>query len=133
MCGPELYRDFTYVLSSAEKIWPTDRTVIRLWIIILFFSTSLHYHDDGSIFTPILKHKFPIRQAQHAYATLLWKYLLHRYGEGEAVRIFSNLVRVYMKMQSVGFEIYTHLRTVDELRPTNDTLNRLVAVDISEE
>ena len=131
MCGPQLYPDFIQVEYLAEKFWITDPTVIRLWVITLFFSSPLHYHDEGPTLTPILKKKKPVRQAQNAYVTLLWKYLLHRYGEGEGVRIYSNLVLVYMKMQSVGFKIYTRLRTKEDLRSTDETLNKLVAVNIT--
>ena len=133
MCGPQLYPDFIQVEYLAEKFWITDPTVIRLWVITLFFSSPLHYHDEGPTLTPILKKKKPVRQAQNAYVTLLWKYLLHRYGEGEGVRIYSNLVLVYMKMQRVGFDIYMQLRTRRELLPVNETLNKLVTVDVHED
>ena len=133
MCGLQLYQGFTQVVGLANKFWVTDRIVIRLWMITMFFSTPLHYHDEGPLLTPILKNKVPVRQAQNAYITLLWKYLLHRYGDDQAVRIYSNLMFVYMKMQIVGFGIYTQLRTKVELRATHETLVKLVVVDTGEE
>lgn len=129
MCGSELYQGFTQVITLANKFWVTDRIVIRLWMITMFFSTPLHYHNEGPLLTPILKNKVPLRQTQNAYVTLLWKYLLHRYGDDEAVRIYMNLLSVYMKMQSVGFGIYTNLRTKEELRSTHETLVKLVVSD----
>lgn len=133
MCGSELYKDFIEVERVAEKFLITDPIVVRLWVVILFFSSPLHYHEEGPTLTPILKKKQLVRQTQNAYVTLLWKYLLHRYGDYEAVRIFSNLMRVYIKMQTVGFGVYTQLRTKKELLTTNETLNRLVTVDIHED
>ncbi len=101
-------------------------------MIILFFSTPLHYHYDGPTPTPLLKKRSAVRQAQHAYVTLLWKYLVHRYGDAECVRIYSNLTRVYIKMQSVGYGMHTHLRTQEELLSTHETLNKLVTIDIND-
>src|SRR4051812_1287992 len=105
MCGSgsQLYKQFVQAEQLAEKLWIADPVVTRLWIIILFFSTPLHYHDDCPTPTPILKKKLPLYQIQNGYVTLLWKYLLHRHGLMESARIYSNLVHVYMKMQSVGF------------------------------
>ena len=132
MCGPRLYQDFTQVTRAAQKFWITDPVVIRLWLITLFFSTPLHYHDEGPLITPILKKKVAVRQTQNAYIGLLWKYLSHRYGDDQAVQIYSNLVFVYMKMQSVGFKIYMNLKNRRELQPTHDTLNKLVTLDVNE-
>jgi len=133
MCGRQLYKDFAQAERLAEKLWITDSVVTRLWIIILFFSTPLHYHDDCPISTPILKKKQPVYQVQNAYVTLLWKYLVHRHGFMESVVIYSNLVHVYMKMQCVGFGIYLRLISQQDLIPTHETLSKLVTLDIDED
>jgi hypothetical protein len=133
MCGPQLYKDFTQAERLAEKLWITDSVVTRLWIIILFFSTPLHYHDDCPTSTPILKKKQPLYQVQNAYVTLLWKYLLHRHGFMESVQIYSNLVHVYMKMQRVGFGIYLRLISKKDLIPTHETISKLVKLNINED
>jgi hypothetical protein len=133
MCGPQLYTEFIQAEQLGENLWINDPVVTRLWIIVLFFSTPLHYHDDGPIPTSILKKKLPLRQTQNAYVTLLWKYLLYRHGDVESIRIYSNLVHVYMKMQSVGFGIYLQLRSKQDLLSTHETLNKLVTVDINED
>ncbi|UJR27533.1 hypothetical protein I4U23_008816 [Adineta vaga] len=131
MCGSQLYEFFHQAEILAETKWVTDPIVTRLFVVILFFSTPLHYHDNCATPTKILKKKQPLIQIQNAYATLLWKYLLYRYDMMGAVRIFSNLVNVYIKMQTVGFGIYTQLATQKNLIPTNETLNKLVTLDIN--
>ena len=131
MCGSQLYEQFVQAEKLAETSWIADPIITRLWFIVLFFSTPLHYHDDCSTTTPILKKKFPVRQVQNAYTTLLWKYLIHRHGQMESIRIYSNLVHVYIKMQTVGFGIYNHLRTQRDLVPTHETLNKLVTLNIN--
>ncbi|UJR27535.1 hypothetical protein I4U23_008817 [Adineta vaga] len=132
MCGSQLYEFFHQAEILAETKWVTDPIVTRLFVVILFFSTPLHYHDNCATPTKILKKKQPLIQIQNAYATLLWKYLLYRYDMMGAVRIFSNLVNVYIKMQTVGFGIYTQLATQKNLIPTNETLNKLVTLDVNE-
>ena len=132
ICGTQLYIQFVQTERLAEKYLIADPIITRLWIIVLFFSTPLHYHYDCPTPTPLLKKKSAVRQAQHAYVTLLWKYLAHRYGDDQCIRMYSNLVRVYMKMQSVGYGMHTHLRTQQELLSTHETLNKLVTIDINE-
>jgi hypothetical protein len=132
ICGPQLYQQFIQAERLAEKLWISDPVITRLWIIVLFFSTPLHYYYDCQTSTPILKKKRVLCQAQNGYVNLLWKYLLHRHGLMESVRIFSNLICVYLKMQSVGYGIHVQLRTRKELVSTHDTLNKLITLDINE-
>jgi len=133
VCGPELYKEFTQVEKLAEKLLITDPVVTRLWIITLFSSTPLHYHHDCPTPTPILKKKLHLYQIQNAYTTLLWKYLSHRHGFMESIRIYSNLIHVYLKMQRVGFGIYVQLQTQKYLMSTQEALNKLVSLDINED
>ncbi|CAF4136651.1 unnamed protein product, partial [Adineta steineri] len=132
VCGAQLYEEFDKAERMAEKSWTTDPIVARLFIIILFFSTPLHYHDDSPTPTKILKKKQAILQTQNGYITLLWKYLTHRYGSEGSVRIYLNLVHVYMKMQEVGYGMYMQLTTQKDLVPTHETLSKLVTLDIND-
>ncbi|CAF1537328.1 unnamed protein product, partial [Adineta steineri] len=132
VCGIQLYEEFDKAERMAEKSWTTDPIVTRLFVIILFFSTPLHYHDDSPTPTKLLKKKQAILQTQNGYITLLWKYLTYRYGSAGSIRIYLNLVHVYMKMQQVGYGVYTQLRTQKDLVPTHETLNKLVTLDIND-
>ncbi|CAF0927227.1 unnamed protein product [Adineta steineri] len=75
---------------------------------------------------------YTIFQTQNGYITLLWKYLTHRYGSEGSVRIYLNLVHVYMKMQEVGYGMYMQLTTQKDLVPTHETLSKLVTLDIND-
>lgn len=132
MCGPEIYPDFCYVENLMRKHIINDPIVVRLWMVILFFSTPLQYHNDNQSTTPLFKKRSAITETQNTYTTLFWKYLLHRHQENEAVRIFADLIRVCLKMQQVGSRIYLHLRSKQDLLPTHETLNRLVTVETDE-
>ena len=133
MCGAELYVDFQHVEKLIDEHVITDPVVTRLWIVSLFFSTPLHYHNDGQIVTPLFKKKKAILNVQNAYTTLLWKYLLHRHQEMGAVRIFSNLIRVYLKMQHVGYGIYLNLRSHPDLLTAHETLQKVITLDINDD
>ena len=133
MCGPELYERFRFVERLASECLIADPVVTRLWMIVLFFSTPLQYLKDEHVTTPLLKKKQSIGLVQNAYATLLWKYLLSRHQELGAVRIFSNLIRVYLQMQIVGFQIYTNLRSKQELVKTHEALQKLLTLSDAEE
>ena len=69
-------------------------------------------HIPKSIKIP--KKKTSILEIQNAYVTLLWNYLLHRYGAVGAVKVYSNLIHVYLKMQTVVFHIGVQVRTRNE-------------------
>ena len=71
----------------------------------------------------------PIRETQNAYVTLLWNYLVYRYGDLHAIQIYSNLALVYLNMQHVGSEIGIRFRTRNELAVTNKVLNQLLTLD----
>lgn len=133
MCGPRVYLDFQYVEKLEAEQLITDPVVTRLWLIILFFSTPLHYHNDDQVRTPLCKKGQTIFKAQNAYLTLLWKYLLHRYQESAAIRILSTLIRVYLKIQLVGHEIYVHLRSKQELIAANEALQKVSTLDLNEQ
>ncbi|CAF3742226.1 unnamed protein product [Rotaria sp. Silwood1] len=130
ICGPQLFREFSRTANLAEKSLITDPIIIRLWLVVLFFSSSLFCLYDNYIFLKIPKKKTAIIEIQNIYATLLWKYLLHRHGNFGAVQIFSNLMHTYLQMQRVGFEIGIQIRTRNELLVTYETLNQILTLDI---
>lgn len=131
MCGPELYERFLRTEKLAARSLITDPIVTRLWLVVLFFSTSLYSYYDQSLSKAKLNKTCPSIEIQNAYATLLWKYLVHRHGDLEAVRIYANSVHVFLSMIRVGAGVNIRLRTIAELIPTHETLSQLVSLDIN--
>ncbi|CAF1026636.1 unnamed protein product [Rotaria magnacalcarata] len=130
ICGPQLYEQFAYTKQLAERSLIADPIITRLWMVVLFFSTSLFCLYDSYQFIKIPKKKTAIIDIQNIYATLLWKYLSNRHGYDGAVRIYSKLINVYLRMQRVGFEIGVQVRTRSELLVTYETLNQILTLDI---
>jgi hypothetical protein len=85
---------------------------------------------DSYIALKIPKKRTAVNDIQNAYVTLLWNYLLYRYGNLNAIRIYLNLVHVFLKTQCVGFNIGTRMRTRNELMFTHETLHQLLTLNI---
>jgi hypothetical protein len=131
MCGPDLYKQFSHAQELAKILIIADPIVARLWLVILFFSTPLFsYYDPQSSIIKVNK-KMSFIDIQNTYVNLLWKYLLHRHGFMESVRIYSNLIHVFLHMLRVEVAINIRLRTQHELLVTHKTLDQLAALDIN--
>ncbi len=131
MCGPDLYEQFTHAQELAKILIIADPIVTRLWLVTLFFSTPLYSYYDPQSSIIKMKKTVSFIDIQNSYVTLLWKYLLHRHGFMESVRIYSNLVHVFLHMLRVGIEIDIRLRTQQEFFVTHTTLDQLAELDIN--
>ncbi|CAF0804194.1 unnamed protein product [Adineta ricciae] len=129
LCGSELYKELAYSEQLAEKTWIADPIVTRVWIIVIFFSTPLFCYYDSKSSVSRLKKTSPLFDRQNAYVTLLWKYLLHRHGDIESVRIYSNLMRVYLNMLRAGLLVNIHVRSHRDLLPAHETLDQAAILD----
>jgi hypothetical protein len=78
-----------------------------------------------------MKKRIPCINIQNAYVTLLWKYLLFRHGYMESVRIYSNLIQVYLHMLRIGIEINLRFRAQLDLIETQNILEKIVTLDIN--
>lgn len=99
-------------------------------MVILFFSTPLFCYYDPKSYVTKLKKPITCAHIQHQYVLLLWKYLLHRHGEKQSIRIYSNLVQIYLDMLRFGLEINMRFRTRIDFRATHDALEKMATLDI---
>ncbi|UJR27536.1 hypothetical protein I4U23_008818 [Adineta vaga] len=133
LSGQELYKDLVYAERLADRSWIADPIVTRLWIIVLLFSTPLFCYYDSKCSTTQTRKVSSISDRQNAYATLLWKYLLHRHGYMESIRIYSNLMHIYLNMLRVGLFINIRVRSQKELVTVHETLDRVVIPDMTKD
>ncbi|CAF1135369.1 unnamed protein product [Rotaria sordida] len=131
ICGPELYKQFAHIEKVAEKSMIADPIITRLWIIVLFFSTPLFSDYDSQSTTIKVKKNLSFIDIQNIYATLMWKYLLYRHGPMEAVRIYSNLILIFLNMLRVEISIHIRLQMEKDLAPLDKALDELVKLDIN--
>lgn len=132
MCGEILFQRFLRTHQLAQSKLIADPIVTRLWLVVLFFSSSLYtYYDPNTLNKNKAKKSFSSSTIENGYATLLWKYLLQRHGPDQSVRIFSNLIHVFLQMIRVGIDINIRLRTEPEHLIAHETLSQLVSLDIN--
>ena len=87
--------DYTNRCVSLPQKIDTNVVLVKIILFVLFFSSnsSIVLFDDSiewekpSEFETVL-------QMQNLYVTLLWKYLVHQYGQTEAVLRYSSLVKI---------------------------------------
>lgn len=101
----------------------------RLWLTILFFSTSLSCSNDGTSNDATRQKIRNLNEIQENFVVLLWKYLLHRHGQNDAVRIFSNLIRIYLEMQSLSHQVALQIRQRSDLSALSRALSQAVVFD----
>lgn len=125
--GRDIYLETIRARQRAESILINDPVITRLWLLILFFSSPLSCFYDST--TPIeqpLKSRSNLIQIQDTFCTLLWNYLLHRHGSIDAVRIFSNTVRIYLHIQRISRTINHIVRTQNDLKFMNQSFNQVI-------
>ena len=68
-------------------------------------------------------------EIQNFYLTLLWRYLAHRHGEMDAVRILANLNGIYLRIQRISQAVNAEIRTRNDLSNLHEAFNRAVIID----
>lgn len=130
ICGSDLYQRFLQVENLSVKLMITDPVVTRLWLIILFFSPSFSCVHPSNRTLPTTRSKRTFTNIRDAYLTLLWNYLLHRYGHDESVRIYTNLTFVFMKMQSITFDIGIEMQIRSDLMTIYQSIDHYLTQSI---
>jgi len=117
------------VKNKAQSLLINDPVVTRLWLLILFFSTPLICHYDPLL--PDISHdnRLDINRIQNSFTILLCNYLSHRHGYCDAIRIFSNLIHVYLQMQRITGAITQQTRTRSDLAVMHQALSRAVVLE----
>jgi hypothetical protein len=115
--------------NKARSLLINDPVVTRLWLLILFFSTPLICYYDRLL--PDISHdnRLDMNKIQNSFTILLWNYLLHRHGYFDAIRIFSNLIHIYLQMQRITEAISYQIRTRSDLVVLTQALNRAVVFE----
>lgn len=127
--GRSLFADCQRVKNQATSILINDPAVTRLWLLILFFSSPLNCYYDRSLPEVSKKNLLDLNQIQDSFTSLLWNYLVHRHGSIDAVRIFSNLIRVFLQMQQFSRAINHLARTRRDLLVMNEAFNQAVVLE----
>ena len=86
-----------------------DVTLTKLMLVVLAFSSnSSTLVFDKTAGKDILRHgTYRLFGSQSVYVEMMWKYMLYRYGHGQSVRRFSNLIKTILNVVNLTCEIYS--------------------------
>jgi hypothetical protein len=73
--------------------------------------------------------RLAIMDIQHSYVSLLWNYLSHRHGDVDAIRIFSNLTSIYLRIQRISQAVNTQIRARNDLLTLHEAFSQAVIID----
>jgi hypothetical protein len=84
-----------------------DPLIIKLLIVILFFSrdTSTFTNDRATYNEPKA-----IQNIQTLYIELLWSYMIDKWGERQAIKIYTNMIGKYLGVQIIMNQIDSMVR-----------------------
>ncbi|CAF1584105.1 unnamed protein product, partial [Didymodactylos carnosus] len=97
-------------INKKFDIFVYNSTVIKLMLIILLFSTSLLTTNNMSSMDTTVKNIKQLYDAQNYYTELLWKYMLHTYGESESIIVFNLIISQCLNLQNLTLERDEQLR-----------------------
>lgn len=109
---------FISLIHFLIEITQQDPILLSLIIIILLFSPGLSTNEDQ----PTLKDPLAIIRAQSYYTRILWNYLVHQFGEIQACKQFTQLLRGIFRIQSGSQQFREYLRIQ---LSTTDSLDRI--------
>lgn len=87
----------------------SDPTLVKLLLIALAFSSNCSTVEGNTTTTEqdtLLLGTFRLFGSQNVYLELIWKYLIHRYGNVESIQRFSNLIKSLLDTLKFFSDIY---------------------------
>ena len=105
--GQELLTRATHRIEQLQQLIGADPIIGKIMQIILFLSPCLvttHLPKLNS-YQPSLTTIRHVFHAQEQYTKLLWSYLICRYGDGEAHKLFIALLGEVLQQQTFGADL----------------------------
>jgi hypothetical protein len=113
------------LVVSLVKITEQDPMLLSLLLTVLLFTQGLSMSEDE----PPLKDSLAVNRAQAHYTKLLWNYLVNKWDEIQACRLFTQLVTIIFRIQSATKTVrefyrvqYMTSNTLDRIAPLMQTV-----------
>jgi hypothetical protein len=105
--GQELVTRKTYLIHKLNHIIGFDPIISKIIQIILFLSPCLvtNYLPSINFYQPSLKTILHIVHSQEQYTQVFWSYLIYRYGEIEAQKLFMSIIGQVLQQQKHGADV----------------------------
>jgi hypothetical protein len=124
MCGHSdgIQETFINLVLSLVEISEQDATILSLLATLLIFSQRLSMNEDE----PPLKDALAVYRAQSHYTRILWNYFVHKYGEIQACKHFTQLLTIIFRIQSASKSIREFFRAQFLTSNIGDTVAPLI-------
>jgi hypothetical protein len=106
------------LVHSLVEITEQDPTLLSLLLTVLIFTQGLSMSEDE----PPLKDSLAVNRAQAHYTKILSNYLVNKWGEIQACRLWAQLLTIIFRIQTVAKKTRESFRAQ---YMTSDTLNRI--------
>ena len=105
--GSDLVQRAKELTEKLNQLIGFDPAIDKLMQIILFLSPSLVTNDQKHISTyqPRLETILHLFTTQDQYVQILWSYLVYRYGEVEAQKMYMSIIAEVLQHQKFGADI----------------------------
>lgn len=123
--GSDLVQRGKDLTEKLNQLVGFDPAIDKLMQIILFLSPSLgtNYLKHISSFQPRLETILHLFNSQDQYVQILWSYLVYRYGEIEAQKLYVSIIGQILQHQTFGAEVD---RTLIEREPFRNMVYELL-------
>ena len=122
--------DYANRCAALPQKIDTNGILIKIILFALFFSSncSIVFFDGSTQWTKPSEFD-TVLQLQDLYVTLLWKYLVHQYGQTEAVLRYSSLVKITLDVFVLIEEVLNQDNFLEMLNQMVDRTQERVLVD----
>lgn len=105
--------------SISERL-DADPTVMKLLLVALAFSSNCSVMENRSTTEQdsLLFGTFRLLGSQNVYVELIWKYLLHSYGQNEAIQRLLKLIHSLLDILQLANDLYATNSTFEQFLRT---------------
>jgi hypothetical protein len=105
--GQDLILREDYLIHQLNHLIGFDPIISKILQIIFFLSPSLvtNYFPSINFYQPSLKTILHIIHSQEQYIQIFWSYLIYRYGEIAARKLFMSIIGQVLQQQNHGADI----------------------------
>ena len=104
---------YQHLSNSFVDFVTADPVMIKTFLIILFFTpNSQSINFDSVEYHQIMT----IKRIQSSYAELLWLYLMEKWGEVQAIHLFTKVIAAYLRLQIIIDRIDSIIRANDDVQ-----------------
>lgn len=129
--GQDIVTRNTYLIHKLNHFIGYDPIISKIMQIILFLTPSLvtNYNPSLNFYQPSLKTLSHINHSQEQYTQVFWSYLVYRYGEISAQKLFMLIIGQVLQQQTLGADID---KTLYERQPFGNLVYSLLTSFSSE-